>query len=91
MLASSDGSPTLVAGAAESAEHEMVIEMCQVEIPVQSALSHIEVFQESDFSMTLKRYLSTQDSINAVLGLFELASDDEQTLKCLRLLACITI
>ena len=44
MLASADGSPTLVAGAAESAEHEMVIEMCQVEIPVQSSRSHVEVF-----------------------------------------------
>lgn len=41
--------------------------------------------------MTLKRYLSTEHAMNAILDLLEATVDDESTLKCLRLLASIII
>ena len=53
--------------------------------------SALEVFQDSDSIMTLKRYLSTEHAINAILDLLESTVDDESTLKCLRLLASILI
>ena len=72
-------------------EGEMQMAKCQVKIPVQQGSSAIEVFEDSDFIMTLKRYLSTTHSVKAILELFELAGDNEGTLKCLRLLASIII
>ena len=39
--------------------------------------------------MTLKRYLSTEHAIKAILDLLEYSVDDESTLKCLKLLASI--
>ena len=60
-------------------------------MPVLPDSSQIEVFQDSDSIMTLKRYLSTEHAINAILELLEYATDDESTLKCLRLLASIII
>lgn len=41
--------------------------------------------------MTLKRYLSTEHAINAILELVDFAIDEEATLKCLRLLASVII
>lgn len=72
-------------------EMSMQIEKHSIKIPVVTNLANIEVFQDSDSIMTLKRYLSTQHAIKAIFELLEFASDDLSTLKCLRLLACIII
>ena len=71
---------------------QMTIERHMIEIPVLTDdTSAIEVFHDSDSIMTLKRYLSTEHAINAILDLLEATVDDDSTLKCLRLLASILI
>ena len=56
-----------------------------------SNIAQIEIFEDSESIMTLKRYLSTEHAINSILELLEYATDDQSTLKCLRLLASIII
>ena len=71
---------------------QVVLERHLIEIPVLTDdASSIEVFQDSDSIMTLKRYLSTEYAINAILDLLEATVEDDSTLKCLRLLASILI
>ena len=70
---------------------QLSLEKCSVILPVQNSSAQIEVFQDSDFIMTLKRYLSTKHSINAILDLLESSFDNEASMKCLRLLASIII
>ena len=71
---------------------QMTIERHMIEIPVLADdTSAIEVFQDSESIMTLKRYLSTEHTINAILDLLEATVDNDSTLKCLRLLASILI